>query len=276
VCWPSSRGWDKDWSSIEHRVIRFSRSSYQLDFLNTVLRQIRHIRAGDVEAEKDFTYARGGGRVDFTVVKGGVRLAIEVDGLDKSPTGQPVDHNAHMRLTERQNELGQQGWQVLRFTNTAVRMHPDRCRKEVERALATGGSGAPSGDEPSSPRTEPRAPAREPHALPDIATAAAEQPTTARANAAPARRWWWIAVPVVATAAIVIGIAISRHDSPSSGSPTGATCSADLPVKGNESQSGDRIYHVPGGRYYDDTWPEQCFADARAAEEAGYRPSRER
>jgi len=39
-------------------------------------------------------------------------------------------------------------------------------------------------------------------------------------------------------------------------------------VKGNQSG----IYHDVDSPYYDATNPEECYADAAAAENAGYRP----
>ncbi len=51
-------------------------------------------------------------------------------------------------------------------------------------------------------------------------------------------------------------------------------CSSTHPIKGNHSSSGDWIYHVPGGNYYDVTNPEECFKTTADAEAAGYRPSK--
>jgi hypothetical protein len=47
-------------------------------------------------------------------------------------------------------------------------------------------------------------------------------------------------------------------------------CPSWAPVKGNQSG----IYHLPGGRYYDVTSPEECFTTASAARNAGYRASK--
>ncbi|MEU2201475.1 hypothetical protein [Isoptericola sp. NPDC019482] len=47
-------------------------------------------------------------------------------------------------------------------------------------------------------------------------------------------------------------------------------CPSWAPVKGNQSG----IYHVPGGRYYKVTTPEECFTTASAARKAGYRASK--
>jgi hypothetical protein len=63
-------------------------------------------------------------------------------------------------------------------------------------------------------------------------------------------------------------------DAVTSQSPDGRNCPSDYPVKGNVSQEGERIYHLRGWRYYDATYPDKCFVDAEAAEDAGYRASK--
>jgi micrococcal nuclease len=46
-------------------------------------------------------------------------------------------------------------------------------------------------------------------------------------------------------------------------------------IKGNLSSSGDKIYHMPDGRYYDITIPEKWFCTEQEAEEAGFRRSQQ-
>ncbi len=53
--------------------------------------------------------------------------------------------------------------------------------------------------------------------------------------------------------------------------PDSWNCPSWAPIKGNASS---KIYHVPGGRYYDKTNPEECFASEAAARAAGYRASK--
>ncbi|MCA9388858.1 thermonuclease family protein [Candidatus Berkelbacteria bacterium] len=48
-------------------------------------------------------------------------------------------------------------------------------------------------------------------------------------------------------------------------------CPADEPIKGNAQSM---IYHLPGVRYYNQTKPEECFANEQAAIDAGYRKSK--
>ena len=44
-------------------------------------------------------------------------------------------------------------------------------------------------------------------------------------------------------------------------------------IKGNITSSGKKIYHVPGGQYYEVTKPEQTFCTEEEAQKAGYRKS---
>jgi hypothetical protein len=53
--------------------------------------------------------------------------------------------------------------------------------------------------------------------------------------------------------------------------PIDGACPASHPVKGNGNS---RIYHVPGGRFYDSTVPERCYRDPAAAEADGMRASK--
>lgn len=55
------------------------------------------------------------------------------------------------------------------------------------------------------------------------------------------------------------------------------TCNAPF-IKGNINSNGEKIYHVPGGQYYDKTnidrsTGERCFLSERKAISAGWRAS---
>lgn len=53
-------------------------------------------------------------------------------------------------------------------------------------------------------------------------------------------------------------------------------CPSTHPIKGNfTTYSGERcIYHVPGGRFYNKTKPERCYATAEEAKADGCRASK--
>ena len=50
--------------------------------------------------------------------------------------------------------------------------------------------------------------------------------------------------------------------------PIDGACPDGYPIKAKKSSS---IYHSPGGRNYERTIPDRCYASAEAAEAAGYR-----
>jgi hypothetical protein len=52
--------------------------------------------------------------------------------------------------------------------------------------------------------------------------------------------------------------------------PDGTNCPSGYPIKGNRTS---KIYHQPGGGFYEQTRPEVCFAGPAEAESAGYRRS---
>jgi micrococcal nuclease len=53
--------------------------------------------------------------------------------------------------------------------------------------------------------------------------------------------------------------------------PVDGACPVSHPIKANANS---RIYHQPGGRFYDRTQAERCYADAAAAEVDGYRAAK--
>ena len=53
--------------------------------------------------------------------------------------------------------------------------------------------------------------------------------------------------------------------------PVNGSCPDGYPVKANDNS---RIYHVPGGRFYERTTAERCYANADDAMADGYRPAK--
>lgn len=50
--------------------------------------------------------------------------------------------------------------------------------------------------------------------------------------------------------------------------------SKDPKIKGNINSKGEKIYHIPGGAYYDRTIPEAWFCTEEKAKATGFRPSK--
>ncbi|WP_134702948.1 stalk domain-containing protein [Ammoniphilus sp. YIM 78166] len=64
----------------------------------------------------------------------------------------------------------------------------------------------------------------------------------------------------------------SQQPSPDSGLVVSPNC-PDPKIKGNLSSTGEKIYHVPEGQYYERTEAEEMFCTEKEAVEAGYRRS---
>jgi hypothetical protein len=60
----------------------------------------------------------------------------------------------------------------------------------------------------------------------------------------------------------------SPADAPAWLAPVDGACPDGYPIKANANSG---IYHVPGGRFYDRTIPERCYAHTADAEADGYR-----
>ncbi|MGH7279778.1 MAG: hypothetical protein ACREJG_13980 [Candidatus Rokuibacteriota bacterium] len=55
------------------------------------------------------------------------------------------------------------------------------------------------------------------------------------------------------------------------------SCPESHPIKGYVShESGLRVYHLPGGPFYEEASPERCYASEEEAARDGRRPARER
>ncbi|MCY7298980.1 MAG: hypothetical protein LH616_07210 [Ilumatobacteraceae bacterium] len=53
--------------------------------------------------------------------------------------------------------------------------------------------------------------------------------------------------------------------------PVGGACPDGYPIKGNDNSG---IFHIPGGRFYERTVPERCYATADDALADGYRQAK--
>ncbi|HEX6247449.1 MAG TPA: DUF559 domain-containing protein [Nocardioidaceae bacterium] len=287
ICWHREPGWS-DWSNLEHQVHRTSESPYEIEFFEQVLRAIPGLRPADVRVQREFTYDHAKyGRIDFTIESEGVKLAIEVDGLRKSPLGQPLNAQRHTDAIRRQNALSNQEWRILRFTNEEVRLDPDRCRAEIEKCLRRSRSAPPRSHESTtttgrsaqdaSPRRDAEIDRPSPGRAEPLSTSLNASATASKAGLKKPLVLVTVAVGVITTLlSLSLLLAPSDKSGAGSTSPDGTACPSEFPVKGNESLSGELIYHEPGWRYYARTRPERCFANGKAAEKAGFRPSKVR
>lgn len=108
-------------------------SDYERLFASNVLSLVAGIRYESLSAQYPFKDNDGKQRYCDLVIneEGDVRIAIEIDGYDKSGTGTGMSHPEFIDWQRRQSALTSQGWRVLRFANRDVRDHPQRCARDI-------------------------------------------------------------------------------------------------------------------------------------------------
>lgn len=222
---------------------------FEREFVVRVLANVAGLLPGEVKPQQEFLSGDGRQRrIDFAIVRGDARVAIEIDGHSKVPgqTGMTAEEQADW--LRRQNDMVMQGWKPLRYTNMQVMGESARCAREIAEAIAI-----------------PKPPDVFPPGAP---------PNTRQSMPGRARYLAYAAVVAAIVVAVAILIAVTRAGSKPGVAPSGSTCPSDHPIKGNNSISGAKIYHEPGDEFYSRTRPERCFKDASEAESAGYRAPR--
>lgn len=244
-------------------------TSYESVFLDDILGRLPELTGWVIKPQEKVTVAGRSYVIDFGLTHPNGRIAVEVDGADKGSNAP-----THDQWTARQNALVRGGWDVLRFTNRQVMHEQEQCRREI--AVKISAIEARPSHQPALTSTTPAK--------------------------APASNAGWIAAGVAAVVAVVVGIAFAvsggdgrrgstetvntqpsepASDTTQTGGgidpvrqPNGfLLCPSSHAIKGNITESGDRIYHRPGGNSYNKVKPEKCFATDAEARGSGYRPS---
>lgn len=78
-------------------------------------------------------YKQCGYRLDFAIIKDGIKLDVECDGKDYHSS---IAQKAHDR--KRTQVLNRNGWKVIRFTGKQIFRDVDLCVTKVEGKLNTG------------------------------------------------------------------------------------------------------------------------------------------
>lgn len=114
-----------------------SKTPYERKYVEKVLAYAKGLDWSTVSAQTTFLDSTGvNRRIDFTIIEGdAVRIAIEVDGYDKTGTGSGMTHDEFADWSLREMEIAAQGYRVVRVANRLVDREPDRCTRCVELVL---------------------------------------------------------------------------------------------------------------------------------------------
>ena len=242
---------------------------YELLFARQVLPRVPELDPEDVTPQLEVLLDGRVRRIDFAVRRNDTKLAIEIDGWDKSGTGIGMTREQHQDFLARQNALVLAGWTVVRFTPVEVRDQPAQVAKRLGEALAKTTRGVPSREIPSSLMSASVAPITVQSPLVQAPSTSPVPPAPVKTSSAGAGVGGAVAAAVILGIVSVVGVfAVAGRAGDT------VSCSSYGVVRGNVNQSGEHIYHMPSDAYYDATNPEQCFATPADAEDAGYRRSK--
>ena len=114
-----------------------SKARYEKRFAREILPHVDELRLSDVETQTSFRDLNGKQRrIDFTIREGEVRVAIEIDGWDKTGRGAGMTHSEFVDWMEREAAIVAQGWRLIRFSNTQVQHRPKECAEALSLVLA--------------------------------------------------------------------------------------------------------------------------------------------
>jgi len=108
-------------------------TNYERQFVLKVLPEIPDFNFSALTPQFPFIDSDGKNRrCDFVIQEGdNVRIAVEIDGYDKTGTGNGQSMSEFVDWNRRQTALVTQDWRLLRFPNVEVRDYPGRCAEHV-------------------------------------------------------------------------------------------------------------------------------------------------
>jgi very-short-patch-repair endonuclease len=112
-------------------------SPFESVFVRQVLAYVPGVDFASLSAQHFFKDTDGGTRFcDFVISEGeSLRIAIEIDGYDKTGRGTGMTHAEFVDWQRRHASLVNQGWTVIRFANHDVRHHSKRCIEHMSLLL---------------------------------------------------------------------------------------------------------------------------------------------
>ena len=112
-------------------------SPFEQLFVRNVLAHVPGIDLDSVDTQYCFTDTDGGTRYcDFVIQEGEtLRIAIEIDGYDKTGRGAGMSHSEFVDWQRRHASLVSQGWDVIRFANYDVKHSAERCIEHISLLL---------------------------------------------------------------------------------------------------------------------------------------------
>ena len=114
------RSWDQKWQ----RIIT-GQSGFEWNFAKEVIQKVPGLGPNNVTPQRSFIGNDGRQRrMDFAIDVDDVKIAIEVEGWDKTGESRGKNKEEHDEFNRRIQSLESQGWRVLTVTNAQFMADP--------------------------------------------------------------------------------------------------------------------------------------------------------
>jgi len=129
----------KDWEKKYQGII--IDSPYEWDFAKDVFRHVPNLQPSQVIPQHLFIGFDGYPcKMDFAVIVDNVKIAIELEGFDKTNSGHGQTREQHHRFMLRQQALTKGGWTSFPITNAQFKRDPMYYANEIRRMVIEGHS----------------------------------------------------------------------------------------------------------------------------------------
>ena len=109
------KAWQRHWRST---ILDSGSHGFEWNFAQYVLMQVRGLNPNEVTPQRPFTANDGRTlHIDFAIERRDLKIAIEVEGWDKTGSGQGKTKQEHDAFTRRIQSLSADGWVTLTVSN---------------------------------------------------------------------------------------------------------------------------------------------------------------
>jgi|GEM_PF-2716230 len=132
--------WD-EWAAMYGPIVKAQRAlgspiSYEWEFAGAVLRHVSGLPASRVVPQQEFVGENGQIlHMDFGIEVTGHKIAIEVEGFDKTGSNMGKTKSEHNNWAARQRALEKLGWKVIAITNKDFMTNPVKYQRIIENAM---------------------------------------------------------------------------------------------------------------------------------------------
>ena len=167
------KAWQNHWRST---ILNSGSHGFEWNFARFVLMQVRGLNPNEVTPQRPFTANDGRTlHIDFAIERRDLKIAIEVEGWDKTGSGQGKTKQEHDAFTRRIQSLSADGWTTLTVSNAQFMADQPFYQNQIRQLLLEADkqpqptpqasvAGATSGPSPSGPKpVEPEIPLAEAH-----------------------------------------------------------------------------------------------------------------